>query len=497
MASTIIERTRLLHQDIEQNRMKIVDLLLEEVKTHKERVLQENRVYIRLDNMITSGKTLLELYDDPLGARKNELDNISGENVFGVFYDRLKSLREYHRKFKHPELLNATNEIERVKVGVKFSGAECFGKFVDLHRFFEQYVNMQIFLPYRRDLTYLKYLAKFDKFDYINKDAKINIATFKIYKQYITDILGYLISFHKRTHPLVPIEKLMFLINEEFDKLWKAGIVQGWEFFGQSMSKGFTGEAKANVCIEAKEAAENKNNPLYCQPCERKYAKQTTFNNHLTGKKHKKYLKRFKEGKKRNKWNRNKVSKELAGIEFRVSQFANLLREEIEDTYDYVQKKQTRTYLELARDLEEAEEDNYEDEESSEEEGERPIYNPLNLPLGWDGRPIPYWLYKLHGLNIEYKCEICGGYSYWGPRAYERHFTEWRHAYGMRCLGIPNTNHFRHVTRFEDAIALHEKLEKIKATSGWRPDEEEEFEDDEGNVFNKKTYEDLKRQGII
>lgn len=27
------------------------------------------------------------------------------------------------------------------------------------------------------------------------------------------------------------------------------------------------------------------------------------------------------------------------------------------------------------------------------------IYNPLKLPMGWDGKPIPYWLYKLHGLN--------------------------------------------------------------------------------------------------
>jgi hypothetical protein len=32
----------------------------------------------------------------------------------------------------------------------------------------------------------------------------------------------------------------------------------------------------------------------------------------------------------------------------------------------------------------------------------------------WDGKPIPYWLFKLHGLNIEYKCQICGGFSYWG-----------------------------------------------------------------------------------
>lgn len=30
---------------------------------------------------------------------------------------------------------------------------------------------------------------------------------------------------------------------------------------------------------------------------------------------------------------------------------------------------------------------------------------------------------------------------------------EWRHAHGMRCLGIPNTAHFANVTQIEDAIA--------------------------------------------
>jgi hypothetical protein len=37
------------------------------------------------------------------------------------------------------------------------------------------------------------------------------------------------------------------------------------------------------------------------------------------------------------------------------------------------------------------------DTESDDEEQQ--IYNPLKLPMGWDGKPIPYWLYKLHGLG--------------------------------------------------------------------------------------------------
>ena len=42
-----------------------------------------------------------------------------------------------------------------------------------------------------------------------------------------------------------------------------------------------------------------------------------------------------------------------------------------------------------------------EEEEEEEEDDDGPLYNPLNLPLGWDGKPIPYWLYKLHGLGVE------------------------------------------------------------------------------------------------
>jgi len=51
---------------------------------------------------------------------------------------------------------------------------------------------------------------------------------------------------------------------------------------------------------------------------------------------------------------------------------------------------------------------------AEEEEEEERIYNPLKLPLGWDGKPIPYWLYKLHGLGVEYRCEICSDHVYMG-----------------------------------------------------------------------------------
>jgi len=84
-----------------------------------------------------------------------------------------------------------------------------------------------------------------------------------------------------------------------------------------------------------------------------------------------------------------------------------------------------------------------------------------------------------------------------GRKAFERHFQEWRHAHGMRCLGIPNTKHFQEIISINDAYALWERLKIDNRAESQLKDQAEEFEDAYGNVFNRKTYDDLKRQGLI
>ena len=88
--------------------------------------------------------------------------------------------------------------------------------------------------------------------------------------------------------------------------------------------------------------------------------------------------------------------------------------------------------------------------EEGESEGEDKIHNPLKLPLDWSGKPIPFWLYKLHGLGNEFPCEICGNHHYMGRRQFEKHFNENR-----------------------------------------------QMEDSEGNVMPEKIYKDLLAQGIL
>ncbi|MBA0618640.1 hypothetical protein Godav_027953, partial [Gossypium davidsonii] len=185
--------------------------------------------------------------------------------------------------------------------------------------------------------------------------------------------------------------------------------------------------------------------------------------------------------------------KHIALMEAKMKKLSDLLSKTIEQTKENVVKKQALTYEEMEQECKE--EETQVDTESDDEDQQ--IYNPLKLPMGWDGKPIPYWLYKLHGLGQEFKCEICGNYSYWGRRAFERHFKEWRHQHGMRCLGIPNTKNFNEITNIQEAQELWEKIRERQGVNKWRPDLEEEYEDKEGNIYNKKTYTDLQRQGLI
>ena len=67
----------------------------------------------------------------------------------------------------------------------------------------------------------------------------------------------------------------------------------------------------------------------------------------------------------------------------------------------------------------------------------------------------------------------------------------------MKCLRIPNTVHFKDVTDIEHALKLHKKILQDNFETTFKPDFQEEFEDNSGNLYSRKQYIDLKRQGLI
>ena len=205
---------------------------------------------------------------------------------------------------------------------------------------------------------------------------------------------------------------------------------------------------------------------------------------------------------------------DIARLEAIVSALIDQLRPTLDGTRRRIERRSTQTENERDQELDEEingasttdipnprnggnGEGGGSDSADEDDEDDAPIYNPKNVPLDWNGKPIPYWLFKLHGLNHFYACEICGNESYRGRRNFEKHFAESRHAYGMRCLSIPNTKHFHGVTKIADAQDLWGQLRKVLEGNHFDVDEEEEYEDSHGNVVNRVQYEDLARQGML
>lgn len=57
--------------------------------------------------------TQMKIYEDEDKARKEEIEALGAEDkVFSKFYDRLKEIREYHRKFLSNELTEVSFAIE-------------------------------------------------------------------------------------------------------------------------------------------------------------------------------------------------------------------------------------------------------------------------------------------------------------------------------------------------------------------------------------------------
>jgi len=373
-----------------------------------------------------------------------------------------------------------------------FTDEEGCGKYLDLHEIYTIYLNLKGMEP----IDYLTFLSLFDRLFDIPKERKT-----QDYRKYLESLLEYLFDFISRAKPLLDLEQEMKTAIADFEENWEKGSFPGWpKESGSALT-----HSGAHLDLSAFSSAEE----LMSLGLDRlKSALQALglkCGGTLEERAQRLFMTKgkpldtldpsvFAKSKRKGKGGDNiQKKREIALLEAQAYKLIEILGEERQATRENVERKQART----SDELEEDEDADAAANDESDDEEEQVLYNPKNLPLGWDGKPIPYWLYKLHGLNIYYNCEICGNFKYRGPKAFQRHFAEWRHAHGMRCLGIPNTAHFANVTLIEDALALWDKLKSAKAKERWQPDNEEEFEDSTGNVVSKKVYDDLQRQGLL
>ncbi|KAF7102198.1 hypothetical protein CFC21_103376 [Triticum aestivum] len=456
MASSVLEATRAAHEDIERlDRLAVLELQRDPANA-RDRLFQSHRVRHMLDLVISTSDKLVEIYEDKDCARKDEIStHLTApvqSDIFPKYYERLKEIRDYHRRNHSARFISETDDYEELlkeEPAIEFTGEEAFGRYLDLHELYNEFINSK----FRSLMEYSAYVGTFAQTEKISHSLK---AT-RQYKEYLEHILEYLTSFMYRTEPLQDIEKIFTKLQSEFEEQWANGEVPGWEnkvdldYYNTVEEIVELGPEKLKEALTARGL---KGGGTVQQRAERLFL--LNFQHRPLEQLDRKH---FAKG--------DDLKKEIALVEAKMKRLCEILDEE-----------------EVQADSESDDED-------------QQIYNPLKLPMGWDGKPIPYWLYKLHGLGQEFKCEICGNHSYWGRRDYERHFKEWRHQHGMRCLGIPNTKNFNEITSIEEAKALWERIQAKQGLNKWRPDLEEEYEDKDGNIYNKKTYTDLQRQGLI
>jgi hypothetical protein len=528
MSYSVLEQLRSSHEDLENIERAISLAMMDKHKNVRHGVTCDHSVRYLMDAAQQRCKKAGEIYQDKDGMRTDDINALAGQrgdkkqsDVWTSFYDKVKEVKDYHRRFSQnqgavPELQSAHWFYERAfeadKTDTLFSGEEEWGKRLDLNEHFVRFVNMNKITKYRKqrfmevtfsrmkrknpqvtaddplvkatvekeyvELDYIKWLKEFDQFHEIPRWCKYRDQE---YTDYLQGLIDYLRGFLERSQPLVDASKLEQQFDKEFNERWKDRSIPGWE-------------------------EPTHKNSQFSLVTNKLFVNPASMKSHQASKGYKRKLSEIQKLPLEEQKAQTAVSeaedKRIAHLESTAGKWRDLLSDLLTETVQYLQKKQSQTAdeMEAEKDLDDESEDEGEDAPSDfdpNDETERPIYNPLNLPLGWDGKPIPFWLYKLHGLGHEFKCEICGNYSYWGRRAFEKHFSEWRHAFGMRCLKIPNTAHFKDITRIEEAITLYEKLKRDAEEQTFRPDNDVECEDIQGNVMSQKAFEDLRRQGLV
>ncbi|AET39023.1 SF3a splicing factor complex subunit PRP9 Ecym_3549 [Eremothecium cymbalariae DBVPG len=477
--------------DITANR---VYMIKKSKRSRKQILLQQHEISKFLSYYLKNVKKLNGYKNDNVDEFKDHNQN------FELFRDQIQRIKEKYAEESNSEAFDASLEARKyqytmfsnsnhqkkdilslegqsIDINKKFSWEEHYGEYLHLDQYHQEYLN----IVKNANVSLLQFIGFLQTFcDHGHLKNPPVDRNSKIYHGFLERLLKYVNSFFESAFPLIN--------HVQFQKRIKNSFVEYTSTPIEDSSRG---------CL--------------CVACGKWFKAITVYTSHLQGRKH---------------LNNLKCRRRSLMVEYTLQNLFTCLNKELVSTKSFVERKYAFTVEERIQELaklrdaynanaygDHEREDSQEDlSVSSSKETPPDDNNPLNLPLGPDGYPIPYWLYKLQGLDIEYTCEICGNHLYKGRRVFERHFHEQRHTYGLRCLGIEPTSTFKGISKISDAQILWSRLKNnshLNSASATYPDAtssravvtnnklEIEMEDEDGNVMSHRVYEDLKKQGLL
>lgn len=467
-----LEIVRSLHGDIEVYRSEIVKQMMIEPTHPRHRTMIDHFIVKKLKQIADTADKLQEYYEDDrdelLDAFKPKHTNVDA--AIREFEGSAARLREYHRLHPQPPWRPQFEELSPDDELVTFADAEKFGRCLDLTPHYHNYYNFMIesatyqvssatsatpdaegplsFIEYVRQLSTKTSAGRKLVYELIPTGRKV--YKLDTYHHAIQAAFDYFVDFQYRIKPLDDATTRAALEDEE------KKVISRWGELSRNWIQGRLSAAQLNQ------------------------------------------------------------TKEVACLEHKLARLAVILGETLSKTITHYEAKQTRTPEELQKELEadtsafrEAFQAatskrpggvrevksaaDYSLTDYSEEEKLR-FVTDCDRPLDADGNPIPKWLYNLHQLDKKFSCEICGGEVYRGPKVFDEHFKEQRHAEGLMKLGIPPdfVSQLNLVTSPIEAVKQFQERRKDRSRKRLR-DGDEEIEDASGTVMTKARLEEYRK----
>lgn len=403
-----------------------------------------------------------------LQTETNQAEDIS--KIYRM-YSSAPSVEEKHNKkdeLKVKRKYILSSAASHIDFDGMFTPDELYGKYLDLFPFYETYKSIV-----DHNVTYVEYLSIYDQVPY--EIVKRNNTA---YSKYIKDLAEYLLKFIEKVQPLSNIDELQ-----------------------EDMTKQFSSSTKIQT-----DGKSNDRGEVYCEACDKLFAKDSVYKGHLSGKKHQRNIKN-RASSESDIPNSNRV-KDLEFDEFKIRFLGEKLNDYRSPTISNAERKAALTDRERIAETISivGDESDYTtinstsgDESDSNESSDNDEYNMKDLPIGVDGKPIPYWLYKLQGYHKTYECEICGNTTYKGRAVFAKHFNSAKHQHGLGCLGISDDYMalFKSIVKIDEALDLWRRLKKERRIKEGDIENAIEVEDEEGNVLSEKDYLELKKQGLL
>lgn len=462
----------------------------------KELLLQEHELKFLKGKYIKDCQSILKNRDDDKKLFIKELERIT-DPVYDMaqFDASVKEIQDKHNQYKETNLVEDTRklfsmfssapeegrQIKKNKLKVQrryivsaaashidlndiYTTEEENGKCIDLNEFYNEFLEVL-----GLKATYIEYLGFFDKFPY-EGSTKSNE-----YSEYLKKLKSYLVNFILRAQPLRNIHQLLKDIETKYG---------------------------GEIVNSQQDGIPNEQGEVYCKACDKVFNKLTVYNGHLQGKKHTKNQKKLQDGKQES----SSIIESISKNEFIINELGKVLEKVKDNTISNYERRNTMTDNERRIEImaHNDQDSDYTTADTSDDNDGNSLSsdnddNEKSLPLGIDGRPIPFWLYKLQGLNQSYSCEICGNIAYKGRSSYSKHFSGSKHQNGLLFLGIPEDSMslFKDINKIEEAKELWRKLKKEKRIKEVDTENAIEVEDDQGNVMSEKDYLELKKQGLL